>query len=184
MVRGDQCLGRIALGDFFFQDPQTAGLHSVDSLLEQRKAGWHKLGEYANTGGNFSSCAKNRPRTDKTDKTLFLSVLSVLLGALLRYRDGELMSAYVPVPAKLIFCGLPPPLSPIETLAVRDPLAKGVNVTVIKQLSPAGTLLPQVLVSAKSLLSIPTIEIPVKFTATLPLLLSVILLERLLVLTG
>jgi hypothetical protein len=30
-------------------------------------------------------------------------------------------------------------------------LAKGVNVTVIKQLSPAGTVLPQVLVSAKSL---------------------------------
>jgi len=91
---------------------------------------------------------------------------------------------YVPVPIKLTFCGLPPPLSPIETLAERNPLAKGVNVTVIKQLSPAGTLLPQVLVSAKSLLSVPMIEIPVKFTATLPLLLSVILLERLLVLTG
>ena len=77
------------------------------------------------------------------------------------------MSAYVPVPVKLTFCGLPPPLSPILTLAVRDPLAKGVNVTVIKQLSPAGTVLPQVLLSAKSLLSVPIIEIPVKFTATL-----------------
>jgi len=74
---------------------------------------------------------------------------------------------YVPVPAKLTCCGLPPPLSPTETLAVRDPVAKGLNVTVTKQLPPAGMLLPQVLLSAKSLLSVPIIEIPVKFTATL-----------------
>jgi hypothetical protein len=51
-------------------------------------------------------------------------------------------------------------------------------------LAPAGTVLPQVLVSAKSLLSVPVMEILVKFTATLPLLLSVTLLERLLVPTG
>ena len=72
----------------------------------------------------------------------------------------------------------------IETLAVRDPVAKGLNVTVIKQVPPARTLLRQVLVSAKSLLFVPVMEMLVKFAATLPLLLSVICWERLLVPTG
>ena len=96
----------------------------------------------------------------------------------------ESMSAYVPIPSKPTFCGLPPPLSPTETLAERDPLAKGVNVTEMKQLSPAGTVLPLVLVSAKSCAFVPVMEMPVMFTATLPLLLSVTLCGRLLVPTG
>jgi hypothetical protein len=44
--------------------------------------------------------------------------------------------------------------------AVRSPLARGLKVTLMKQLPPAATLLPQVLVWAKSLGSVPVIEIP------------------------
>ncbi len=44
---------------------------------------------------------------------------------------------YVPVPARLTFCGLPPPLSLTETDALRFPVAEGVKVTVMKQLAPA-----------------------------------------------
>ena len=43
--------------------------------------------------------------------------------------------AYVPVPLRPTFCGLPPPLSLTETLAVRLPLADGVKVTVTEQLA-------------------------------------------------
>jgi hypothetical protein len=54
---------------------------------------------------SWYSCRLHRetPDDELTKPTIspILSVLSVLLGALLRYRDGELMSAYVPVPAKL-----------------------------------------------------------------------------------
>jgi hypothetical protein len=53
---------------------------------------------------------------------------------------------YVPVPAKLTFCGLPPPLSVTETAADRVPAAVGLNVTLIKQLAPEATLFPQVFV--------------------------------------
>jgi hypothetical protein len=63
-------------------------------------------------------------------------------------------------------------------------LTRGLNVTLMKQLAPEATLLPHVLVSAKSFASTPVIEIPVMLTVTLPLLVSVILLARLLVPTG
>ena len=56
-----------------------------------------------------------------------------------------------PVPVRLTFCGLPPLSSLTDTLAVRFPLAEGVNVTVMKQPAPAATLDRQVFVSAKSL---------------------------------
>ena len=71
-----------------------------------------------------------------------------------------------------------------ETLADRVPFAEGVNVTVTKQLAPAATLEPQVLVWAKSLAFVPVIEMLLMATATLPLLLSVIFLGRLFVPTG
>ena len=90
-------------------------------------------------------------------------------------------NVYVPVPATLTFCGLAPPLSVTESVAVRFPVADGVNVTVIEQLAPAATLVPQVLVSAKSAAFVPVKEMPVMLTATLPLLLNVTLLGRLLV---
>ncbi len=97
---------------------------------------------------------------------------------------GQPWAFYVPVPARFTFCGLPPPLSLTETDADRLPLAEGVKVTVIKQLAPAATLEPQVVVRPKSLPFVPVIEMLVMLTDTLPLLLSVIFLPRLLVPTG
>ena len=64
------------------------------------------------------------------------------------------------------------------------PSDDGVNVTVIVQLAPALTLLPQVLVSPKSPLFVPVIEMLVMLTVTLALLLRVIFLAALLVPTG
>ena len=52
----------------------------------------------------------------------------------------------VPVPDRLIVCGLPLALSVMRTEAVRRPLAEGLNVTLMVQLAPAATELPQVLV--------------------------------------
>ena len=60
---------------------------------------------------------------------------------------GErLARAAVPVPERLTVCGLPLALSAMLTEAVRLPLAAGVNVTLIVQLAPPATELPQVLV--------------------------------------
>jgi len=51
-----------------------------------------------------------------------------------------------PVPAKLTVCGLPLALSVIVSDALREPAAVGVNVTLMVQLAPAKTVLPQVFV--------------------------------------
>jgi hypothetical protein len=51
-----------------------------------------------------------------------------------------------PVPAKLAVCGLPGAVSVTAMLAVRDPAALGVKVTVAVQLPPAGKELPQLLI--------------------------------------
>ena len=60
---------------------------------------------------------------------------------------GErLTTAAVPVPERLTVSGLPLALSVMLTEAVRLPLAAGVNVTLIVQLAPAATELPQLLV--------------------------------------
>ena len=55
-----------------------------------------------------------------------------------------------PVPLKLTVWGLLIALSVMASDAPRDPVAAGVNVTLIVQLAPAATLLPQVFVWAKS----------------------------------
>jgi hypothetical protein len=54
----------------------------------------------------------------------------------------------------------------------------------MKQLAPEDTLLPHVLLSAKSFASVPVIEMPVIVTVELPLFVIVIVLARLLVPTG
>ena len=60
---------------------------------------------------------------------------------------GErLTTAAVPVPERLTACGLPLALSVMLSEAVRLPLAAGVKVTLMVQLAPAATELPQVLV--------------------------------------
>jgi len=60
------------------------------------------------------------------------------------------IAATVPVPVRLTVCGLPAALSEMLTVAARVPAAVGVNVTLIVQLPPDATELPQVVVSGKS----------------------------------
>src|SRR5581483_4069734 len=80
---------------------------------------------------------------------------------------------YWPVPVRLTNCGLPPPLSAIETEALRAPIAVGVKVTVIVQLPPPTTLVPQVLVCMKSPGLVPVRVIPVIVRVCAPTLVRV-----------
>jgi hypothetical protein len=71
---------------------------------------------------------------------------------------GERLAAApvaAPVPERLTLCGLPAALSVKATAAERDPLAVGLNVTLILQFAPAATLDPQLLVWLKSLALLP-----------------------------
>jgi hypothetical protein len=52
--------------------------------------------------------------------------------------------AVVPIPLRLTFCGLPAALSVMLSAAERVPDAVGLNVTLILQLAPAASELPQV----------------------------------------
>jgi len=65
---------------------------------------------------------------------------------------GERLTAGAdtPVPVKLSVCGLPVALSVMVSEALREPVADGVNVTLIVQLAPAPTLVWQLFVWAKS----------------------------------
>ena len=58
--------------------------------------------------------------------------------------------SYCPVPVNFASCGVLGALSLTAKADVRVPFAVGVKVTEIVQLPPAGTLLPQLLVWAKS----------------------------------
>ena len=66
-------------------------------------------------------------------------------------------------------CGLPVALSVTVTAAVRVPDAVGLNVTLIVQLAPALTELPQVLLWAKSPAFVPVTATLVMLSAALPL---------------
>jgi len=57
----------------------------------------------------------------------------------------------VPAPCKLTVCGLPPPLSLIDSVAEKLPFDGGVKVTLIVQVPLGATLVPQVFVSLKLL---------------------------------
>src|SRR5208337_5382639 len=85
----------------------------------------------------------------------------------------RLAVAPAPVPVRVIVCGLPAALSEMLTAAVRVPVAVGVNVTLIVQLPPPATELPQVLVWAKSPALVPVIATLVILKAALPVLLRV-----------
>jgi hypothetical protein len=91
---------------------------------------------------------------------------------------------WVPVPLRLIFCGLAPPLSLIETDADRVPDAVGAKVTEIVQLAPAATLLPHVLVWWKSDALVPVTPTPMMDSAALPEFETVIVWATLVVLTS
>lgn len=74
-----------------------------------------------------------------------------------------------PVPLSGTVCGLFGALSVAVSVAVREPLAVGVNVTFTAQFVPPARLAPQVLpASAKSPLFAPVIEILLMFSAALP----------------
>ena len=87
---------------------------------------------------------------------------------------GEMLTAgAVPVPVRLTVWGLPVALSVRVTAALRVPLAAGVKVTLIVQLAPAATELPQLLVCAKSLGFAPVSARLEMLKAELPVLFSV-----------
>ena len=79
----------------------------------------------------------------------------------------------VPVPERLTAWGLPLALSAMLSEAVRLPLAEGVKVTLIVQLPPAATEVPQLLLWAKSLGFVPPSARLEMLKAALPVLLRV-----------
>jgi hypothetical protein len=88
---------------------------------------------------------------------------------------GEtLATRAVPVPERLTFWGLPVALSVMVSEAARLPLAEGLKVTLIVQVAPAATELPQLLVWAKSLALVPETAMLVTLKAALPELVRVI----------
>jgi hypothetical protein len=82
--------------------------------------------------------------------------------------DGAL-----PVPARVIVCGLPTALSIMLTEAARLPIAAGVNLTLIVQLALAANELPQVLVTVKSLEFVPVAAMLVMVKLAFPVLVRV-----------
>jgi hypothetical protein len=66
-------------------------------------------------------------------------------------------------------------------VAVREPAAIGVKVTLMAQVAPAASDVPQVLVSVKSLLLVPVMVTPVMLKDVVPLLLKVVVSGALLV---
>ena len=73
------------------------------------------------------------------------------------------------MPVKLTVWGLPAASSATLNVPLRVPVAVGVKVTLIAQLAPAATELPQVFVCAKS----PLAAMLVMFSVAVPVLLSV-----------
>jgi hypothetical protein len=74
----------------------------------------------------------------------------------------------VPVPVRAAVCGEPMALSATATEALSPPAEAGVNVTVIVQVAPAASEVPQVLVSPKLLVFVPVTEMPVIVSAAVP----------------
>jgi hypothetical protein len=76
-----------------------------------------------------------------------------------------------PIPLNPTLCAdpaIPPVLSVTTKLAVRDPCAVGLNVTVTAQLPPAATLPPQLFVALKSPAFAPPVPIELIVSAALP----------------
>ena len=73
-------------------------------------------------------------------------------------RSSELR--YFPVTVNAIFCGDPDALSAVLTVAVSAPFLAGSKVTVMVQLPPDATLVPQVFARTKELAFVPVTEIP------------------------
>ena len=80
---------------------------------------------------------------------------------------GERLTV-TPDPVRLALCGLLLALSVTVRVPVRVPVAVGLKVTLIVQLDAAATLVPQVLVCAKSPLLVPVRAMLVTLNAVLP----------------
>lgn len=85
------------------------------------------------------------------------------------------------MPLRLINWRLPLALSRMLTSALREPTAAGVNVTLIVQLAPAATLLPQLFVWAKSPGYVPVRLTLVMLKVAVPVLVSVTVCDALVV---
>src|SRR5437667_12525333 len=88
------------------------------------------------------------------------------VGATEREKSAAMLE---PAPVRLTVCGLPEVLSVARRLPVRVPDAVGENVTLMAQVPPTATELPQLSVSAKS----PLVEIVVIAKAAEPVFVSV-----------
>ena len=84
--------------------------------------------------------------------------------------EGERLGGAVPVPDTPEVWGLLLALSVTVSVALRDPVAVGVKVTLIVQVAPTGTLVPQLFVCAKGvgvvMLEIPSVALPVFVSVT------------------
>jgi hypothetical protein len=95
---------------------------------------------------------------------------------------GETLAVELtPVPAKATCCGLVGSESAIRRVADRDPDAEGENVTLIVQLEPAASVVPQVVVSLKSAALVPVSEMEIPVNDVVPILLTVTTLAALVV---
>jgi len=103
-------------------------------------------------------------------------------GVVLAVQDS--ITSCVPEPERATDCGLPLALSVMLRVAVRAPLATGVNKTAMVQLLPAATEDPQVSTSEKSPGSVPAKAIPETVKVALPVLLKVTTCEELVVSTA
>ena len=76
----------------------------------------------------------------------------------------------VPVPLRLAVCGLLLALSLTDSVALRLPVAVGVNVTLMVQRELPASEVPQLLVWAKSPLLVPVMPMLLMVTVELPVL--------------
>src|SRR6266581_3490176 len=90
-----------------------------------------------------------------------------------RLAAGEPPVESAPVPVRVTVCGLPVALSFTLSVALLVPLADGENVTLMVQLAPWATELPQLLVWAKSPLFDPVKPMLVMLKEDEPLLVNV-----------
>lgn len=81
----------------------------------------------------------------------------------------------VPVPVRLIVCGLPLALSEMLMEALRAPVALGANFALMEQLADAASELPHVVVSEKSPALVPLRVMLPMVKAAFPVLLKVTL---------
>jgi len=79
-----------------------------------------------------------------------LATPTVVLAKLSEAGLKEIAGTPTPVPERATVCGEPEPLSATLTEAVRDPVAVGLKATLIVQLLPTATVVPQLLVWLKS----------------------------------